>query len=358
MKIAMLHAVLPSAKRGKEGGVTYFVHSLANELVKRGHDLTMFSLDERPQDAFYRVETIKVSDRLRKNRLARYYLTPVLFARLKLGGFDAIHTHGDDWLMSKKKVRRVRTMHGSALAEAKNSLNWKRRLNHLLLYQLERLAVWRSTRVVANSHDTLRYYPQITEVIGCGVNTRAFRPDSTTGKSPKPSVLFVGTLGGRKRGEFLVEQFRASVKTRLPEAELWLVAEKPVEGAGLVNLGKVPEERLIELYRQAWVFCLPSTYEGFGIPYVEALAAGTPVVATSNPGSCEILDNGRYGLISEDARLGTTLAELLQDAERRQDLAAEGLKRAEHFDWDAITAAYERIYAEIAALKQTGSKTR
>jgi phosphatidyl-myo-inositol alpha-mannosyltransferase len=350
MKIAMLHATLPSRWRGKEGGVTYFVHSLANKLVERGHQVTMFALDTRPEDALYSVQTISSAHWMHTNRLARYYLTPILFARLKLQGFEAIHTHGDDWLMSPKKMRRVRTMHGSALAEARTSLSWKRRINHLVLYQFEKLAVRRANKVVANSHDTLRYFPKIRQVIGCGVDTRTFRQHRQV-KSENPSILFVGTLGGRKRGQFLVDLFNTQIKPRLPQAELWLVAEKPVEGDGLVNFGKVSQERLIELYQQAWVFCLPSTYEGFGIPYVEALAAGTPVVATPNPGSCEILEKGRYGLLCEDARLGGTLVELLRDAARRRTLADQGLARAAEYDWDAIAGAYEQLYAELAAGK-------
>ncbi|MDB5082980.1 MAG: glycosyl transferase group 1 [Chloroflexi bacterium] len=347
MKIAMLHATLPSRWRGKEGGVTYFVHNLANKLVERGHQVTMFALDTRPDDALYAVRTINAARWLHTNRLARYYLTPILFARLKLQEFEAIHTHGDDWLMSTRKMRRVRTMHGSALAEARTSLSWKRRLNHLVLYQVERLAARRATRVVANSRDTIRYFPRIKQVIGCGVDTRAFQQNSLP-KSKTPAILFVGTLEGRKRGRLLVEIFLSEIKPRLPEAELWLVAEKPVEGDGLVNFGKICQEQLIELYQKAWVFCLPSTYEGFGIPYVEALAAGTPVAATPNPGSCEILEDGRYGLICEPAKLGAGLLDLLQDAGSREAMAAQGRVRAAKYDWDAIAQAYEQLYAELA----------
>ncbi len=349
MKIAMLNAVLPSKWRGKEGGVTYFVHNLANKLVERGHEVTLFAMDERPDDALYTVHTINAAHWMHNNRLARYYLTPILFARLKLAKFEAIHTHGDDWLMSPKKMPRVRTMHGSALAEARNSVSWKRRLNHLVLYQMEKLAVHRANKVVANSHDTIRYFPKIRQVIGCGVDTRAFQK-GTIVKNEKPTILFVGTLEGRKRGQLLVDLFTSPIKPRLPDAELWLVAEKPVEGDGIVNFGKVSYERLIELYQKAWVFCLPSTYEGFGIPYIEALAAGTPVVASSNPGSCEILEDGRYGLICEDTGLATALVDLLQDESesRRQTMAAQGLERAAVYDWDAITAAYEKIYNELA----------
>src|SRR5438132_14363572 len=98
LELAFVHATLPSNWRSKEGGVTYFVHNLANKLVERGHDLTVFSLDKAPPDALYRVETLSASHWLHNNRLARYYLTPVLFARLNFKKFQLVHAHGDDWL--------------------------------------------------------------------------------------------------------------------------------------------------------------------------------------------------------------------------------------------------------------------
>lgn len=349
MKIAMLHASLPSNWRPKEGGVTYFVHSLANKLVEKGHEVTMFAMDKRPDDALYTVQTINDAHWLHTSRLARYYLVPALFARLNLKGFDLVHSHGDDWLvgLGRKTPPRLRTLHGAALAEARNSESWKRRVNHLLVYQTEKLAARRATLCVANSRDTLRYFPGVKEVIGCGVDTSVFRPDPQVEKSQKPSILFVGSLEGRKRGQLLVDIFTAEVRSKLPEAELWLVTEQGVEAEGIRNFGKVSQQKLVELYRQAWVFCLPSTYEGFGIPYAEALASGVAVVSSPNPGSCEILDEGRYGIICEDSELPAKLVALLEDAPGRERMAEEGLERAKQYDWATITGAYEKLYQQL-----------
>ena len=60
-----------------------------------------------------------------------------------------------------------------------------------------------------------------------------------------------------------------------------------------------PLERLIELYQQAWLFCLPSSYEGFGVPYIEAMSCGTPVVATPNAGAREVLEEMAGGTLPE-----------------------------------------------------------
>jgi len=347
MNIAMVHASLPSQWRGKEGGVTYFVHNLANKLVERGHAVTVFAFDERPPDAKYQVKTLSPAHWLHTNKLARSYLLPLLFARLKFRNFDIVHTHGDDWWLPAGREPRLRTMYGSALAEAQNSTNWKRRFNQRLIYQFEKIAIRKSNRTVGISQDTLRYFPSLNEVIGCGVDVSAFKPEQVN-KSDEPTILYVGALEGRKRGQLVVDIFRNQIKPQLPNAQLWLVADKAVEGDGIMNFGKVSQEKLVELYQRAWVFCLPSTYEGFGIPYIEAMAAGTPVVATSNGGSQEILAGEQGGLICSEAELGSTLLALLNDSPRRQQLAVKGQQRAKDYDWLQIVMAYERVYNELA----------
>ena len=195
--------------------------------------------------------------------------------------------------------------------------------------------------------------PRISTLVPCGVDVDAFRPGP---KSEKPVVLFVGTVDGRKRGGFLAEVFLREVRPRHPNAELWLVAEQAVKAEGIVNLGRVAIgeiARLQQLYQRAWVFCLPSTYEGFGIPYVEAMASGTPVVASPNPGAREVLAEGESGILAADDQLGTAINTLLDDRGLRDTYAARGLVRAREYSWEEVTRRYEAIYAQLAGLGRT-----
>src|SRR5581483_8941283 len=123
----------------------------------------------------------------------------------------------------------------------------------------------------------------------------------------------VGTYKNRKRGHLLMEAFTRQIRPAVPEAELWMVCSDAPAAPGVTVHGRVSEKELAELYSRAWVFCLPSSYEGFGVPYIEAMASGTPVVATPNPGSLEVLDGGRCGVIVDPDELGDALIALLRD---------------------------------------------
>jgi phosphatidylinositol alpha-mannosyltransferase len=340
----MVHTTLPNPSRAWEGGVTFYVHRLANQLVASGHDLTVFSADPAPPDARYRVCPLPAPSWATGGFIGRTFALPWFMYRIPRDRFDVIHTHGDDAFFWSRK--RVRSLHGSALGEMRSATSWKRRLGQAVLYPLELLGGVTARRAIAQSQTTRRHFPFIRNVIPYATDLKLFHPGA---KSRSPTILFVGTLGGRKRGRLVLEQFQEVVQPSLPDAQLWMVAAESVEAPGVVNLGKVDsEERMAELYRSAWVFCMPSTYEGFGIPYLEAIASGTPVVTSSNPGAEEILGGGRGGTIVPDSEIGQAILQLLTSDVQRSDLAAAGVRRAHDFSWDAAIAELDRVYREVA----------
>jgi glycosyltransferase involved in cell wall biosynthesis len=103
------------------------------------------------------------------------------------------------------------------------------------------------------------------------------------------------------------------------------------------------------------VFCLPSSYEGFGIPYAEAMASRLPVVATPNPGSRFVTDEGRAGVLVDDDSLGAELLALLRDEQRRGDLATRGLERSRDFTLDRVATAYEKLYRDVLSKRRNGA---
>jgi glycosyltransferase involved in cell wall biosynthesis len=77
------------------------------------------------------------------------------------------------------------------------------------------------------------------------------------------------------------------------------------------------------------------------------MAAGTPVVATPNPGSQEVLDHGRFGLIVSEAQLGETLCALLTQPDLRHEYSQRGVQRATTYSWEKIAGQYEHVYQTV-----------
>jgi glycosyltransferase involved in cell wall biosynthesis len=173
-------------------------------------------------------------------------------------------------------------------------------------------------------------------------------------RSSRPSVLFVGTWRGRKRGSLLRDEFVRHVLPEHPDAELWCVSDECEQSSSVRWIRSPTDAELDQLYRRAWLFCLPSRYEGFGLPYVEAMARGVPVVATANPGSCFLTRDGRDGVLAPDGRLGITLSALLGDPGRRVALAAAGRRRAAEFTWERSAERHEAAYR--TAIEAFGSR--
>ena len=80
-----------------------------------------------------------------------------------------------------------------------------------------------------------------------------------------------------------------------------------VDAPGITYYTGIGDAELASLYRRAWVYASPSTYEGFGLPYIEAMACGTAVLATPNAGSREVIGAHQYGRLVEDAGFGAAL---------------------------------------------------
>lgn len=220
-----------------------------------------------------------------------------------------------------------------------------------------------SSRVIAVSQatadDLVRRYGISREKIavipeGCGPE---YRPPSAEAVAavrsryalPGRYVLAVGTIQPRKNLGRLVDAFR---RVRQATGDVMLVlAGKPgwgaapilrqIAGASSVRvLGYVPDRDLPALLGGAEALAFPSLYEGFGLPALEAMACGTPVVCSNNSSLPEIV--GDAGLLVQptdaDAIAGALIL-LLEDAALREELRRRGIERAASFSWTRCAAA-------------------
>jgi len=348
LRIAAISYGLPVAGL-KRGGIERVADMLADGLARRGHDVTVFTHDPRPAGAAYGVRALpwkRFVGTWLGRRMTMGYLGNVLAVVPNYSQFDVIIAHGDSLLLPLAGKPLVRIMLGSALGEARSARSAGRFLLQMGVYGQELLTALLQKGVVAISDGTRRDNPFVRRTIALGFDESIFTPEPRR-RSVEPSLLFVGVLGGRKRGEFLLRLFETTIRSARPDATLTIVGEKGPPSPGVTYHIGVGDSELAMLYRRAWLYVTPSTYEGFGLPYLEAMACGTPVVATPNAGSLEILDQGQYGSLCSDADFAQTVLTLLADEHARDDLAERGLQRARHYTLGAMLDRYEALLFDL-----------
>ena len=172
-------------------------------------------------------------------------------------------------------------------------------------------------------------------------------------------ILYVGTLEPRKNLKGLIEAYH---QTRAKDDFLLVLAggtgwkykhifrlvDKLRLNDRVVFCGYVPDTELPELYNRASVFAYPSFYEGFGLPPLEAMACGLPVVVSHTTSLPEVVgDAGVYVDPSDIDQISHSIDTVLSDTELRNMLRERGLKRARLFSWEKATSETMKLYRQL-----------
>jgi len=176
-------------------------------------------------------------------------------------------------------------------------------------------------------------------------------------------ILFVGTLEPRKNVVRLIEAYAQLPKGRPPLMLIggrgWLYDEifARVEALDLSQevhfVGYVPAEELPWWYNAATLFVYPSLYEGFGLPPLEAMACGTPVVTSTASSLPEVV--GRAGLAvdpDDTGELAEAMDKVLSDRPLQEELGARGITQARAFSWQATAAGTVASYRKAMLAKE------
>ena len=349
LRIGMVNHFMPEPGV-KHGGVVQMAHVLAQGLAARGHEVTVWTYSPRPAGALYQVQSLP-GERFARSwlgaRLTFGLLGNLFFALPRYGDVDVLVVHGDSALLGLRRPSLIRIMYGSGLGEAVSASNPLRFGAQLVIYLQELFSALVQRNTLGISRNTTRHNPFVRQWAHIGVDTQLFRSDEAA-RSAHPCVLFVGTLGGRKRGGWLLEQFQKRILPRLPDAILHMVTEPGPESPGVVYHTGIADEDLAQLYRECWVYASPSQYEGFGLPYLEAMASRTPVLATPNPGSLEIIGDRDCGILARDEEFADRLLDLLTDPDLRVKCVAEGARRADELSLERMLDRYESMIEQVA----------
>jgi glycosyltransferase involved in cell wall biosynthesis len=176
-----------------------------------------------------------------------------------------------------------------------------------------------------------------------------------------PYVFWVGTQEPRKNVPLLVRSFAEAIaRDDLPHLlvlagpsgwlheDALLMPGAAALGDRLRVLGRVEDRDLFPLYAGAALFALPSRHEGFGLPMVEAMGQGTPVLCTDTPALVEVAGEAAAVVPPEVDAWTDALGSLLTDHERRRRLAAAGSARAGELTWERCAWATREVYREVS----------
>ena len=263
----------------------------------------------------------------------------------------------------------VVTVHDLSFVVYPRAVPWRTRL---ILTPLVPMSVRRASRVIAISEhtraDLIRRYrlpPEKVDVIHLAPS-RAFGPlpDARRRALPDgvsdPFILAVGSLEPRKNLHRLIDAFARLVTESDFRGKLVLVARRQPAAQQLVRAlrhhalddrvvftGYVSETVLNLLYNRAALFVYPSLYEGFGLPPVEAMACGCPVVASAASALPETLGDAAILVDpTSTSALADAMRSVLERDELRRDLREKGLRRAATYSWEKVAEQTRAVYAE------------
>jgi glycosyltransferase involved in cell wall biosynthesis len=242
-------------------------------------------------------------------------------------------------------------------------------------HQLSLRAMRHVAHVIADSEsskrDLLRFTgfdPARVSVIPLGVSSH-FRQspdggersqtDLTASPQRRTKILHVGHCGVYKNVEGIIGAVPVLEKLLGGPVELikvggaftdlqkGMIAQLGI-GDRIRHLGAVPLADLPGVYRDADVLVMPSHYEGFGLPVLEAMACGTPVVASNRASLPEVVGDAGVLVDSPDApSIAAAVAGIITTPGRREELRAKGLERARSFSWDATARATIGVYERV-----------
>jgi glycosyltransferase involved in cell wall biosynthesis len=363
-------------------GIAQYIFSLTRALAAQagGHEFTLFVLEEDLPSfdcAKTRMHLVPVAERFRpagRNIFWHQMELPRLARELEL---DVLHVPSDRRMLWSRPCALVATIHDLAPFRLKRHCDGKRMVyGQMIMPRLAR----RQHEIIAVSQRTalgiatcLRVPAERVTVVYNGVDRERFFPGSREASRSEvaerfelrqPFFLHVAWLEHPDKNHVqLIEafsRFKAETRSswqlalgwndcRVAETIRKAIRQSP-SARDIRCLGFVPERDLPSLYRGADVFVCPSLDENFGLPPVEAMACGCPVLCSTGGVPGEFVGEAAVAVDTEDVEAMTRqLSRLASDRDLRERLRATGLAHAQQFDWTKAATATAEVYSRAAA---------
>jgi glycosyltransferase involved in cell wall biosynthesis len=362
------------ARKLHDFGIGTYIRNLLRELAKIDQE-SEYVLFCKPEDtdvaASLGPNFRAVRERSGHYSLAEQISVPLSARRQRLDLFHAPHYV----LPALIPTRSVVTIHDCI------HLMFPEHLHHRLGYAYARASMWiaahKSDRIFTVSEqskrDILKFFKvppdkivvtpnAIDKEFGLEPSDEQVRQTRERYQLSHSYILYVGNIKPHKNLERLIEAFHLVRNQGRSELELLIIGDEISKLQALRRavhkyqlhryvrfLGFVPDKTLAVLYRLAAVFVFPSLYEGFGLPPLEAMASGTPVV-TSNVSSLPEVVGDAAVLVDpyKPEAIAEGILSVLRNTHAREELKQRGLIRAQEYSWARSARRVREVYAEVA----------
>ncbi len=355
------------------GGVTEHIAHLSRCFQRWGHQVSILAPSSYDEEELGD-NVVKLSSSVLplpvSGSKSRITISPAVYRRvkrlLKQGAFDVVHLHEPLMPVLPLVVLRhshapnVGTFHAYREMDANNPYAFARPALLPFFNKLDvRIAVSEAAREAV-----ARCFPAEYEIIPNGIDVSTFGSPEVQPfpayADGAPSILFLGRLEKRKGFEYLLRAF-PMILAAFPEARLIVAGaytdeeKEPYERwalqhglRGVEFVGYISAQDKPRYYRSCDVFCAPSTgFESFGIVLLEAMASGTPIVASDITGYHAVMEHGKQGLLvkPEDERaLAEAIIHLLRHRELAEAMGRAGRQTAQLYDWGTVAARIMEAY--------------
>jgi phosphatidyl-myo-inositol alpha-mannosyltransferase len=359
VRIAITHAFCwPEVRRGAER----FVPALGAALARRGHDVVHYSSAWSPGHSVEDgVETVRLRRRFRSDYRHEADFGVRLLPRLARERFDAVHSLGRHDAVASIRAARLRrggrctVFTDLGLPDPDYWAAQGRFQARAAAHVVTAIDIYSGMSRTAVECLAANYGRRDAVVIPGGVSLATFRPAQA--REPAPTILFSGAIAERRKGVPVLLAALPIIAATEPAVTLWLsgpgdagpmlAAAPPGVRERVVVLGVGDADRQHERYGRAWITCLPSMHDSFGMALVESLACGTPLVTTTHAAPRELVSEGLTGELCPPEDPGELARACLRGFElaRRPETVAACRRSAEPFDWDhGIAPLCERLY--------------